>query len=780
MKSISLSPPNDWQIKKCLALCFGLLLAALVFIELSNLGFEIPVLTQLIEFLFLALVPGLLILRILRVHNINLIESILYSVGLSIAFIMAIGVILNFALPPLGINHPIAVFPLITFITIVTILLGVAAHRRDDAFIPVRATNKSEKRKSKDLLIESYSPFLLAVLLPLLSILGVSVANTYQNNTVLIIFIFTVALIVGMIAFDKFIPRKTYPIMIVMIAISLFYQTTLFSSYIVGSDIHLEYYFAKLVSQAGYWDASIANTINSCLSIVIIAPVYSLLLGMDIVWLFKIVYPILFCLAPLALYRVFRFQMKPRYAFLSTFFFMSLPMFFMDMTQLVRQQVSELFFVLVILLMVERRLTTAQRTILVVIFGFGVIVSYYGLGTGYAIGYITLGMILLLCIKSKWVRNLWQWIIGKSNSLPDDLGSAGAFNKKELAIIIGVSVVFMFAYYGTVASGAGLAGFHTASGIAQNTGEQVGTGFGFMDPRSKEPLVQTAVGLDFPLASIIGKLWRILQYLVELFLVVGFGRLIFRPTTLGKLKSEYIAMVIVSALILLGIFILPTWSYGMGVTRIWEITLLLISPLFIFGGETIALGVAKLSSALRKGFTSARTRLSYQTFIWVPVVVILIPYFIFNSGVIFELSRSRITNFIDSPYSIALSGNRLDLNTVFTIQDLDAAHWLCNVPISDEPVLTDYNSSKLFVNRFDFPCKIVGISPDGVEANSAEYVYLRTWNWRNRQVTFATGYATRRSISFDELPWWRQITETANRIYYNGGAQILMIRDSNP
>src|SRR4030043_479177 len=102
--------------------------------------------------------------------------------------------------------------------------------------------------------------------------------------------------------------------MIVMIALSLFYQTTLISSYLVGSDIHLEYYFAKMVTQNGYWDASIPSTINSCLSIVMLVPVYSLLLNMDIVWLFKILYPLFFCLTPLALYRIFRLQMSSRYA----------------------------------------------------------------------------------------------------------------------------------------------------------------------------------------------------------------------------------------------------------------------------------------------------------------------------------------------------------------------------------------------------------------------------------------------------------------------------------
>ena len=92
-----------------------------------------------------------------------------------------------------------------------------------------------------------------------------------------------------------------------------------------------------------------------------LAPVYSLLLNMDITWLFKIVYPFLFSLMPLALFRIFRLQIKPQYAFLAVAFFITMPMFTMDMTQLVRQQVSELFFVLVILLMVDRRLTMTRE-----------------------------------------------------------------------------------------------------------------------------------------------------------------------------------------------------------------------------------------------------------------------------------------------------------------------------------------------------------------------------------------------------------------------------------
>jgi len=770
--------PNNWDIKRCLTICLVWYVIALVLIELTNLGLDVPVLRQLVILLFLALVPGILILRILKIHNISIIESLLYSVGLSIACIMVVGVILNFALPALNVSHPISIFPLLIALTIAILILGIAAYIRDKSFVrPRPPSHQIVKEVKTNVRTGSHiNIFLLAVLLPLLAILGVSLVNSYQNKILLLALVFVIAIIIGFIAFNKLIPESAYPFVLFMISLALLYQTTLLSPYLVGSDIHTEYYYAKLVSENGYWNASIANAINSCLSIVMLAPIYSTLLHIDIVLLFKIIYPLVFCLVPLALFCIFRIQMTTRYAFLAAFFFISLPMFFMDMTQLARQQISELFFVLVILLLVERKLNMIQRMALVLIFGFGVIVSYYGLGTGFVIGYLALGLIISIVIKSQPVRAMWQWIIGRSNSLPDDLSFAGAFNKKTIAVVVGLSLVFMFTYYGVVASGTGSSGIRVIAGITQSV---IKSGGSFTDLSAKEPLVQTALGLDLVGASALGKIWRILQYLVEFCFFVGFLRLVFRPATLGKLKAEYISLVIVSTLILIAIFILPYWSQAIGVTRVWQITLLIMSPLFIFGGEAIALGAVKTSVALRKGFTAVRTRFNYQALTWIPVIIIMLPYFVFNSGAVFEISRNQTSSYIDIPYSITLSGYRLDLNTIFTQQDVAAASWLCRVLKEEEAIFVDINSSRLFVNRIDYPCEVVGISYEPPKIN-ADYVYLRGWNVQNNKLTFATGYATRKSVSFDDLPWLRKRLETGDIIYNNSAAQILMLGDGYP
>jgi uncharacterized membrane protein len=84
----NLACPNNWEIKKCLRLSLGILLAALGLIGLAALGFDIPILRQIVGFIFLTFVPGLLILRILKIRNVGVIESLLYSVGLSAAVVM--------------------------------------------------------------------------------------------------------------------------------------------------------------------------------------------------------------------------------------------------------------------------------------------------------------------------------------------------------------------------------------------------------------------------------------------------------------------------------------------------------------------------------------------------------------------------------------------------------------------------------------------------------------------------------------------------------------------
>ncbi len=799
-------PPNDWEIKKCLYLSLAILLAMLGLVGLAGLGFDVPGLRQIVGFIFLTFVPGILILRVLKIHNIGIVESLLYSVGLSLAFIFFSGLFANFALPLIGITRPISIFPIMATLTGFTLILMPIAYKRDKGF------STSTQAKLAEILSPS-SLFLILVLL--LVIFGALMVNFYQNNILLLIFTVVVAGIVGLAAFGRFIDHKVYPLAIAIIAICLLYQTTLISPYLTGFDIHLEYYFERLIVENGYWEATSHHSYNSALSITMLAPIYSLVLNIDGAWFFKVISPFIFSLVPLALFHIFSQQMSTKKAFLSVFFFMAVPTFSLEMVALVRQQIAEFFFVLFILLMVDRKLGLSQRFTLAIVFAPLIAVSHYGLGS-ICLFYFALGWLLIIVIRSGWGRRAWGWLTKKWGGLSPSLTSPRAFPLKAISIIVAVYFIGSLAYYGLVASGSQL-GFLIAMWQGQSSsittgvtellpgvpGEPPAPGEPaepskpgiFFDFTAREPLIQTALGLDFPTASPQGKGFRIFQYMTQLFIVIGFIRLIFKPRRL-RFTAEYIAFSAGSVLLLAACLFLPGFSARMNVTRFYHISLFLLAPLCILGGEAIWLGLRAL---WHKASLVSMTE-DNQAYLRFLTLAVLIPYFLFTSGFIFEVTGHKVIDRIDSPYSIALSSHRLDVGGVFNRQDGAGADWLRQRLDDEDAVYTDlhgwlllgYESGVVgesFIgdvylttiaswrpNVFDIRPPRSPLLWDMSQVSPDSYLYFRTWNTKRQEITYSAGIAgCRESVSFSESGV-NDLIKSKNRIYNNGGAQVLAPR----
>lgn len=773
-----MTPPNDWEIRKCLSLSLAILLAMVGLIGLAGLGFDVPGLRQIVGFIFLTFVPGILILRILKIHNVGIIESLLYSVGLSVAFIMFSGLFMNSLFPIFGISKPISILPIMATVTIFTVILMAVAYKRDRGF-----------STSIQLKTEILSPSALFLILVLLfTIFGALMVNFYQNNILLLIFIVVVCGIVGLAAFGKFINQRVYPLAIAVVAICLLYQTTLISPYLTGADINCEYYFQQLVVENGYWDASIPYSYNNALSLVMLAPVYSLILNTDTVWLFKIIYPFVFSLVPLALFYIYRQQIGDKKAFLAAFFFMAVPTFSLELIALAKQQIAELFFALFILLMIDRKLGMGQRLTLAIVFSLSLAVAHYGLGAVCLI-YFGLGGLLLWVIRSGWGKRIWGWLTKKCGGLPQSLTLPRAFPLKTIGIVVVIYFVCSLAWYGWAASGISL---RNITGVWQGQaavatselpklvpGEPTKPGepSAYLDFTTREPLIRTAVGLDFTSASTQGKGFRIFQYITQLFIVIGFIRLIFRPRKL-RFTAEYFALTGVSALLLLACIFLPWFSYSLNVTRLYHIALFLLAPLCILGGEAIWLGLSSLWHKIRRvvrGFSEARAE-DNQAYLRFLTLVILIPYFLFTSGFVFEVTGQEVTDKPDTPYSIALSSYRVDVGGVFNWQDGAGADWLAQTLGGEHTVYADwhgwlllYNQTKLFGQIFFFPRDMSKVPEDS-------YFYFRTRNIEKQEIIFGVGTGLRQPAGFNEVPGLVRAIEGRNRIYDNGGAQVLAPR----
>ncbi len=364
------------------------------------LSVDTPIIGQIICFIYLTFIPGLIIIRILKLNNVASIEKGLYAIGLSLTLLMVIGLVINMVYPILGIHNPISRIPLVISIGVVVIILCVYCFIKDGKFY--------EKGNFRYLDIDNYLriPALILYLLPLLSIYGTFFVNSYDSNILLLLLIVMISIIVLLIGLDVY-DEKYYNLIILSVSLSLVFYTALLTMHLTGFDIQIEYHQTKAVIDSGHWDLQLfnASNINSMLSIVILGPIYSILTNFDPVWVFKIYYPVLYSLVPLGLYCFYKRIFNNKISLLSILFFIFLYTFFTEMIALARQEIAELFLALILLVISDNLLSKNKRILLFILFSFALIVSHYGVT--YIFGIILMFVYVYnLIFKDKKVSNI--------------------------------------------------------------------------------------------------------------------------------------------------------------------------------------------------------------------------------------------------------------------------------------------------------------------------------------------------------------------------------------
>jgi len=134
MKIIKFLQMNDLELNNFLSVILSIQLAIWGLVGLDAVGLQIPILRQFIGFIYLIFVPGILILRILKIHNLGNIETLLYTVGLSIITLMFTGFFMNMIYPFFGIPGPISLTPLIITISALVLVLCALSYIRDKDF----------------------------------------------------------------------------------------------------------------------------------------------------------------------------------------------------------------------------------------------------------------------------------------------------------------------------------------------------------------------------------------------------------------------------------------------------------------------------------------------------------------------------------------------------------------------------------------------------------------------------------------------------------------------
>jgi len=738
---------NDWEIGKFLKVVIAIQLTTLGVVGLDAIGLDIPIIREFFGFIYLTFIPGILILRVLRLHKLTTIETLLYSVGLSIALLMFTGVFMNILYPFIGISEPISTWPLIITISIIVLALCGLCYKRDKDFSSPSYINIKRVLSPSALLL---------FLIPLLAVLGAFLVNSYQNNILLFLLIALIALIIILATFDRFIPKELYPLAIIMISLSLLFHNALISDYLLPlGDINGEYLFANMAKTNFYWDSTTPSILNSMLSLVMLSPIYSNILGMNLIWVFKIIYPLLLSILPLGLYQVFKGQTNDKTALLSVFFFMSMSIFFLSLLGNVRQQVAELFFVLLLLLMVNKRMDRGKRVALAIIFGFSLATSHYSIAYFYMF-MILIVLVLMVLMGNTTIKSLLQRLPGSGKLLNKGEESNDSLNPgttSKARMITGTYVIlfitFALAWYLYTSRSAPL---EVITQMGNNVFSSIYTNF--FNPEARGAEVLLVFGGEAQ--SLQANIHRYIQIFTQFLIVVGIIRLVLRR---GKtwFDQELFLMALASMPLLMMCVVLPLFATYWGASRFFQLSLLLLAPFCILGGKTVFGWLLRLLKPVKPLSFKAENRVIY-TFL----LTILISYFLFYTGFAYEISGK-------SGSSVSLSYSTWSRQITYR-QDMVASRWLLENQEGFPEIYTDKYGSKFFDRFALYPGKVRWILPETVgEIGGGSYVYLRKANVAQGKTWYVKAEQSTRELKSMLLHSMRFV-QFKNKIYVNGCA----------
>ena len=727
---------NDWVIKKFFVTVIAVQGAMLGLAVLSAVGVDIPFLRYVIGFIYLTFIPGFIILRIFRMHELGIVRTLLYAVGLSLVFNMYLGLIVNLLYPYLGITRPISSLPIfITWKVMLGILCIICYIRDKDFSVPIQLNPGNL----------ASTPILLFALLPLLAILGTQLVNSYNANIALIVLIAIISLIPVLLVMTRFVPEQYYPFVVCMVSLSVLFHTALISNYLWGWDIRIEYFMYKVVEANNVWNSIVPpHAYNGILSITLLPAIYGFLLNMEGTWLFKIILPLFFSLVPLALYQVYQKQFGSKIAFLSVFFFMAVAPFFTMILEIGKQMVAEVFLALFFVVILDDKLGPGVKKLLVIIFGSAIIVAHYA--TAYLFMLVVLGAyILLLIIK-----------------------------RKTATMTITLSLLFIVLSLGWYMYSAGGVSFNSLANWSHNIYE--GIGDLFLDPMSRYSLF-VIVKERLPLHEILVYLYLLSQLCIALGFSVIFLNWIRKRDS--SISDDFMCFSTVLFIFMVLSAVIPRLSGITDIPRSFHISLIVLAPFAVTGSAIIMRFAQTLLLKLKRSVVHPGRSLIYpnNNYFLLAFSLFLVPFFLFTTGFIYEVFDDP------QPSSIAVSRDKT-ASTLYSECDVVSGRWLVDARGNKEIIYYDVQSHPFFqsyigpdnnrIQRLNTASLADLIVTTGVPVGS--YVYFREFNVRTGQLRLflaQTSWSREGSVPVDltALSFYRTIQES-NRIYDNGGSLV--------
>ena len=255
---------------------FTVLIAIIVLADLVIL-LNIPLLRQILGFLCFTIILGLLILHILKLNKIEFLKKFVLSIGLSVAFLIFAGLLVNSFYPL--IPKPLSLEPILISFNVILLISVFIAYKRNMNDFDI----KDVFNFKLDLKDKLTSPLIFPLIFPFMAVFGTHLMNTHGNNIILLEMLFLIpAYVVFVCFFNQKFSKRLYPVVIFLISISLLLLMSLRSNHIIiSSDTGRALYFFRTTLSNLHWSIIGHQTLNACLSISILPTIYQSILRVN-------------------------------------------------------------------------------------------------------------------------------------------------------------------------------------------------------------------------------------------------------------------------------------------------------------------------------------------------------------------------------------------------------------------------------------------------------------------------------------------------------------------
>lgn len=165
---------------------------------------------------------------------------------------------------------------------------------------------------------------------------------------------------------------------IYLVSLAVLLATSLRGAGVTGHDIKIEYrVFTDTLSSGSWRPGGEFPGYNSCLSITVLPTFFARLLGLAALDVFRVCFQVLFAVVPVGVYLGARRLLPPPYAVLAAGLVLAFPTFVNDLPMLNRQEIGLIFFVVLVLNLMEKGRPGPQQWAMLVAAAAGLTASHY-------------------------------------------------------------------------------------------------------------------------------------------------------------------------------------------------------------------------------------------------------------------------------------------------------------------------------------------------------------------------------------------------------------------